>query len=522
MSWYPGRSTEYIEDMLFSEDEVFKALMSIDPSKACGPDCIPGRLLKEGAPWLFEPLAALFNQSLKSGQLPSDWTSANVTPVHKKGSKHDPKNYRPVSLTSIVVKIMERLVHGRIVNFLNEHNKLIASQHGFRSGHSCQTQLLETVHQWANTLNKRSSSHVLFLDFSKAFDRVPHRRLLLKLECIGVRGNLLRWIQAFLVSRRQRIVVNGCSSDWSPVSSGVPQGSILGPLLFLLYVNDIGAHLRSQIRLFADDCTIFREIAGREDCEVLQSDLHELYQWTCKWQLHLNLSKCKALCISNKRIPPTYTYHLSGTMLEWVNSITYLGVKITHKLCWSDHITSADAKANRILSLLRRSMYGCNKEAKKRAYVALVRLHLEYCSPVWNPHLKKDCDKLEKVQKRAARWAYCRWDSHTYTWSHTYEEACEQLKLKTLDIRRTMLSLCQVYKIVHNLDCIPFNLYFAFNTNGTRSHQLSLVCPLARINCFRYSFFINAPYLWNRIPLEVLNCKTYPCSRGRCITISSY
>ena len=132
--------------MLFSEEEVFKALSLIDPSKACGPDCIPVRLLKEGAPWLSEPLVALFNQSLKSGQLPSDWTSANVTPVHKKGSKHDPKNYRPVSLTSIVVKIIERLVHGKIINFLNEHNKLNASQHNFRSGHSCQTQLLEMVH----------------------------------------------------------------------------------------------------------------------------------------------------------------------------------------------------------------------------------------------------------------------------------------------------------------------------------------------------------------------------------------
>ena len=118
-------------------------------------------------------------------------------------------------------------------------------------------------HQWANTLHKQSSSHVLFLDFSKVFDRVPHRRLLLKLDCIGVRGNLLRWIQAFLVSRRQRVVVDGCSSDWSPVSSGVSQGSILGPLLFLLYVNDIGAHLKSQIRLFADDCTILGNSRSR-------------------------------------------------------------------------------------------------------------------------------------------------------------------------------------------------------------------------------------------------------------------
>jgi len=149
---------------------------------------------------------------------------------------------------------------------------------------------------------------------------------------------------AFLVSRRQRVVVNGCSSDWAPVSSGVPQGSILGPLLFLLYVNDIGVCIESQTRLFADDCTIFRDVAGREDCEALQSDLHHLYQWAHKWQLHLNLSKCKALCISNKRMPPTYTYHLNGVSLEWVDSFTYLGVKITHKLCWSEHVTSTEKR----------------------------------------------------------------------------------------------------------------------------------------------------------------------------------
>jgi len=327
-----SRSTEHVEDMSFSEDEVHNALCLIDPSKACGPDCVPGRLLKEGAPWLSEPLVAHFNLSLKTGELPSDWTSANITPVHEKGSKHCPKNYQPISLTSIVVKIMERMVHRKIMNFLSEYDKLHASQHGFRSGHSCQTQLLETVHQWANTLDGRSSSHVLFLDFSKAFDSVPHRRLLLKLDCIGVRGNLLRWIQAFLVSRRQRAVANGCSSDWAPVSSGVPQGSILGPLLFLLYVNDVGVGLESQTRLFADDCTIFRDVVGREDCKALQSDLHHLYQWSHKWQLHLNLSKCKALCISNKRMPPTYTYHLNGVSLEWVDSFTYLGVKITQAM----------------------------------------------------------------------------------------------------------------------------------------------------------------------------------------------
>ena len=150
------------------------------------------------------------------------------------------------------------------------------------------------------------------------------------------------------------------------------------------------------------------------------------------------------------------------------------------------------------------------RKRTKKAYVALVHPHLEYCSPVWNPHLKKDCDKLERVQKWATHWAYCQWDRHTYTWSHTYEEACKHLKLKTLESRR-MLLLCQVYKIIYNLDCIHFNSYFAFNTNCTRSHRFSLVCPLSRINSFRYSFFVNAPYLWNRLPFDVLNCNSYPC-----------
>ena len=183
-------------------------------------------------------------------------------------------------------------------------------------------------------------------------------------------------------------------------------------------------------------------------------------------------------------------------------------MKITHKLCWSEHVTSAAAKANRILSLLRRSMYGCSEEAKKRAYVALVRPHLEYCSPVWNPHLKKDSDKLERIQKRAARWACCRWNRHTYTWSRSYEEACKHLKLKTLESRRVMLSVCQVYKIIHKLDCIPFNLYFTFNTYCTRSHQLSLLCTASHVNCFRYSFFVNAPYFWNSFPFDVLNSES--------------
>ena len=186
-----SESLPMIADISFTENDVYEALCHIDISKASGPDDIPGILLKEGAPWIAGPLASLFNLSMQSSSLPKDWTRANVSPLFKKGNKHLPCNYRPISLTSLVVKTMERLVHREIIDFLSCHSKLSSNQHGFRSEHSCQTLLLESVHEWAKTLNSGLSTHVLFLDFARAFDSVPHGRLSLKLYNIGVRGKLL-------------------------------------------------------------------------------------------------------------------------------------------------------------------------------------------------------------------------------------------------------------------------------------------------------------------------------------------
>jgi len=180
------------------------------------------------------------------------------------------------------------------MNFLNHHNKLSSHQHGFHTAHSCQTQLLESVHHWAQSLDKRSSTHIFFLDFSKAFDSVPHERLLIKLDCIGVRGAVLKWIRSFLTDRRQRVMLEGCTSTWAPVTSGVPQGSILGPLLFLVYINDIDTQLNSHVKLFADDCAIYNQVSCKADTSSLQSDLNSLYTWCVKWQLNLNLHKSGA------------------------------------------------------------------------------------------------------------------------------------------------------------------------------------------------------------------------------------
>ncbi len=215
-----------------------------------------------------------------------------------------------------------------MVRFLADNDKINSSQHGFRQAHSFQTQLLETIHQWAESLDRGTSSHAIFLDFAKAFDSVPHERLLLKLDHTGVRGELFRWIRAFLSNRQQRVLCNGCPSTWSRVISGVPQGSILGPLSFLIYINNIGDNLDSQSRLFADDCVIYREISESADCAAVQEDLARLYVWIQKWQLALNLSQCKAICISNKWKPPMHAYRLNDVAVEWVDTFKYLGVRI--------------------------------------------------------------------------------------------------------------------------------------------------------------------------------------------------
>ena len=501
------KSNQSIDNITFDETEVYTTLCKLDPQKASGPDGVPGRLLREGALELHEPLCKIFNLSLQRGQLPMDWKRANISPIFKKGSKHDPSNYRPVSLTSIAVKVMERCVHKKAIGFLNDHYKLNSNQHGFRQNHSCQTQLIETIHQWAKELDARRSVHAVFLDFAKAFDSVPHQRLLIKLDHIGLRGPLLKWISNFLSGREQRVVIDGHYSTWRPATSGVPQGSILGPLLFLVYINDIGDNLKCETRLFADDCILWQATSGKDDNDALQNDLNRLLQWSRLWQLPFNIAKCKALRFSTKKTAShSHNYRLNNTNLQWVDTFSYLGVKLHSTLKWEGHVKKAVGKATNILNLLKRNMNGCTRNSKVCAYKALVQPHLEYSCAAWNPYEKKNIDHLERVQKRAARWITAKWVPEAKKWSKSYETSLNELSWLTLQDRRSLLSLCQMYKIVNRKDCIDFHRYYSFNpSNSTRSHTLSILCMHARLNIFRYSFFINNIHLWNKLPLEIVS-----------------
>ena len=231
------------------------------------------------------PLAITFNLSIQDGIVPREWKNANIIPVFEKGSRCKSENYRPVSLTSVICKLLESLLRDHMVDFLTRHNLINQTQHGFLKGRSCLTNLLDFMEHISKWADDGSPVDVIYLDFQKAFDKVPHQRLLIKLKSHGMGESVVNWVRDWLSGRKQRVVVEGEESSWRPVISGVPQGSVLGPILFLIYINDLENEIGSNILKFADDTKMFRRVESQEDRHQLQSDLNKLLKWAEKWQM---------------------------------------------------------------------------------------------------------------------------------------------------------------------------------------------------------------------------------------------
>ena len=295
---YPSISALHV-----STSGIAKLLANLKVCKALGPDDILARALRELAQELAPPLSFVFNQSLTSGVIPDDWKNAHVSPIHKKGSKHQAENYRPISLSCICSKLLEHVVCRHIMSHLEEHNILTHLQHGFCSGMSTVTQLLATTQdifcQWDN----KTQEDIAVLGFAKAFDKVLYRSLLNKLHHYGIDNNIDTWITSFLTNHIQSVAVDGATSPLTKVISGVPQGTVLGPLLFLLYINDLPAVVSSQVCLFADDCILYRAIQTVQDQLQLQKDLNNLEQWAKKWGMEFNAKKCEITHVSRSSKP---------------------------------------------------------------------------------------------------------------------------------------------------------------------------------------------------------------------------
>ena len=320
------------------------------------------------------PICHLFNLSLSLGKFPDQWKLANVCPIHKSDDLTLSKNYRPISLLCIVSKCLERCVVNHCYTLISP--QLYHLQHGFLRGRSTVTQLLQVYHEVIEALAKGKEIDIAYLDFVKAFDKVPHCALLTKLSKFGISGQVINWFQSYLSDRYQRVALQGTYSDWLQVLSGVLQGSIMGPLMFLVYIDDIPQCITHdpKIAIFADDSKLFKIIEKPSDKFSLQQDLTQLSIWSDTWGMCLNKPKCKAMNISRKKIPTKREYHLNRFPLETVSEVKDLGTTITNTLQCSQHIKLISSKANRTLGLIRRVCKDItNPDTKKLLYCSIVR-----------------------------------------------------------------------------------------------------------------------------------------------------
>ncbi|MGL5625068.1 RNA-directed DNA polymerase, partial [Cetobacterium sp.] len=485
--------SEAIEDLTVSVGQVQQVLTELKPNKSLGPDGIYPEIVKILSGIVSPAIFEVFQASLTQALVPPEWKSATIVALHKGGKADDIKNYRPVSLTCILCKCLEKIIRLHICDHLMKQKLLQESQHGFIKGKSCLTNLLSYLDEVSHRLNEGKKIEVCYLDFSKAFDSVNHRLLLHKLKSFGITGSLRNWIKDFLVGRSFRVRMGGALSNAAIVQSGVPQGSVLGPLLFILFVDDLARRLESPTFVFADDV----KLVGSSGRTKLVDDLKIVEEWAWQWDLHLNSSKSHLL---SKSVEAMSVYTPRGIMsISTVPKIMDLGVVITADFKWEKQCLYAATRARKELFRLK-GVLSCKKaEVFIPLYKAIVRPHLEYCVQAWSPYLQKDMKCLEKVQRLATKMV----EGQT---GKSYKERLIDLGLFSLSRRRLRGDLIETFKALKGLKGTKNSVGFDIVQGGTtRGHALKLRKTHAKIMVRSNYFCERAVYMWNKLPSEIVD-----------------
>ena len=500
-----------ISDIDISLDDISKLLMSIDPNKSPGDDGIHPKVLKECYSQIAIPLLRIFKMSISTGKFPSSWKPATVTPIYKSGEHSKPENYRPISITSQVGKILEKIVRRHIMSYVMDNQLLSDHQHGFCDKRSCMTNLIEALEEITSLIDKGIPVDEIFLDFTKAFDKVSHKKLIFKLKRIGIGGNVLLWLSSFLSDRKQRVKINNKFSPWADVTSGVPQGSVLGPTLFLIFINDLPDMIASCCKLFADDSKLFGPVKDDAGKSNLQEDLNKCAEWAKLWSMEFHPDKCKVLHFGSNN--KQQCYHMNGQNIASPGEEKDLGVTLTNTLKWETHVSNCVKKGNRMVGMIKKTFSYMNQDMFLCLYKALVRPMLEYCTEVWNPHLEKDIKALENVQRRATKLV-------PQLSKLPYDERLRSLKLYPLKDRRMRGDMITVYKMMNgmidiNRDKIIPMLKTPLNGINTRSHDKQLKGSIVRTES-RKSFFTQRIVLpWNTLSTETVNSTSVTMFKGR-------
>ena len=506
----------------FCHRRIRHLLQGINSNKTCGPDGIHGKILKNCAVGLAYPLSIIFRISYNLGCVPGEWKVAHVVPVHKKGSKEDVENFRPISLTCLIMKTFERIIKDELLN-RTEH-LINNSQHGFLRNKSCTTNMVEFTDSLVLSINDihSLSTDVVYFDFSKAFDSVNHDLILHKLKHLyGINGRFLKFIMNYLCGRSQCVVIGNAKSDILPVLSGVPQGSILGPILFVLFINDLPSGLNSgtSIALYADDTKIWRSICNQEDHEILQRDISYLNQWAIDNKMHFHPLKCKVLPVHDKPSPflgifPNiqFHYHLGDCMLPFVDTERDLGVDVTKNFLFNDHISRILAKASQQFGLAKRTCSFVKDVRRKRAlYLALVRSQFEHCSSIWRPTSKDNMKKFESFQKMCIKWILSEEHLSYYSYDE-YIRKCRQVNILPMEQKFDFNDLILFHKIMYESVPVTLPNYLSLFTGQTRlrsTHldRLSFVNTLLpqgnSTSLLNKSFFFRVHSVWNNLPVEL-------------------
>jgi Reverse transcriptase (RNA-dependent DNA polymerase) len=446
-------------------------------------------------------LCLLFQKSLDLGVVPQSWKLANITPLHKNGSKLSPTNYRGISLTSVLCKLLERIVAAHIYNHLICNNILSKNQHGFVPRRSTTTNLLETMDIITGSLNEGLGVDVIYLDFIKAFDRVAHARLVLKLRGIGLAGMLLSWCVSFLVNRKQRVVMGENMGDWMSIDSGVPQGSVLGPLFFIIYINDLISSIDIPIKVYADDTKLIIAYKDSDECVHGQNVLYIISEWTKLWLLYLNIDKCKVLHLGGTKFQNNKTtYYLNGIPLQTTEFEKDLGIIVNQKLNWTQHITKICINATYWRKILHKCFKFKSLDVIKKLYTSIIRPKIEYAASIWNPTSAKCMDMLEKVQRSSLKVGPLR--------KLNYPARLAKLELTTLKIRRLRGDLIQLFRYYNCFDNLSMPNSPKFSQSSTRGHRFKFIQERC-LHASRQQFIFNRlASIWNRLPDAIINVKS--------------
>ena len=510
---YITKATSKLNFQAVSESTVQRLLLSLNPRKSTGIDKIPAKIIRVASPVVANSLTKIFNRAISNESFPSEWKQARVVPLHKKGSRNLLNNYRPISILPALSKVFERILYEQLYDYFVGNNLLSHHQYGFRQFHSTASVLLDSTNEWFVNMDRGFFNIAVFLDLQKAFDTIDHDILLKKLDLYGLEKSALNLLKSYLTNRTQICFVNGTFSSQKLITCGVPQGSILGPLLFLIYINDLPNSLQySSARMFADDTTLTASGKSISELQVtINHDLANVKQWLSANKLSLNLIKTEYLLIGSRHninnISAVPNVSVGDVPIKRVRETKALGVCIDEFLSWDKHIDKIAKKVSSGIGAIRKLKSCVDRNTLICAYNALILPHFDYCCEVWDTIGVTLSDRLQKLQNRAARVITGRKNEHGQS-----ELALNELNFKPLKERRTQFIANLMYKITHGL--APKKLIDIFQkTLSSQNYNLrgsatKLYLPKPKTEYLKKGFSYRGAKLWNGLSDEQRNIQS--------------